>query len=238
MLILLPPSETKAAGGVPDGLDVSFPQLDLVRYALMDDLAALSVPVMVEALKVPKSKVVEAEENVGLRGGLVMPAIYRYTGVLYDALGADSLSDVALGRLAVGSALFGVVRAGDMIPRYRVSASSKVPARDGSVPTMRARWGSSVSGVLAECGFVVDLRSGAYEKLGPCPGAVTVRVESVGVDGGRKVVSHFNKFYKGQLARALAVGPEVDDVVGVVDVARAAGFEVEVAGRQLTLVVR
>ncbi|PZP00150.1 MAG: peroxide stress protein YaaA, partial [Corynebacterium urealyticum] len=35
--------------------------------------------------------------------------------------------------------------------------------------------------------------------------AVTVRVESVQPDGSRKVVSHFNKHYKGLVARELAL---------------------------------
>lgn len=237
MLILLPPSETKAPGGEADGIDVSFPALDAVRGELLADLASLDVATMMDALKIPKTKEAEARENLTLREGLVMPAIYRYTGVLYDALDADSLPDEALQRLAIGSALFGVVRAGDMIPRYRVSGGSKVPARDGSVPTMKSRWGTAISDVLQECGFVVDLRSGVYAKLGPVPGAVTVRVESVQSDGSRKVVSHFNKHYKGELARVLALGPQVDSVAGVADVASNAGMRVEVTGDEVTLVV-
>ena len=155
-----------------------------------------------------------------------MPAIERYTGVLYDALDASTLSDAALARLAVGSALFGVVRAGDLIPRYRVSGGSKV---DGK--TMKAWWGTTVTDVLSEQGFVVDMRSGAYQQLGPVPGALTVRVEQA--DTG-KVVSHFNKQYKGELARALAPhdATSADDVA---DIASAAGFDVAVDGTLLTM---
>lgn len=237
MLILLPPSETKAPGGEYDAMSVSFPVLDSVRASLFDDLSAMDVDEMMALLKIPKTKREEAVENQSLRSGPVMPAIYRYTGVLYDALDPETLPDEAVSRLAVGSALFGVVRAGDMIPRYRVSASSKVPSADGSLPTMRARWGSAISEVLAREPFVVDMRSGAYEKLGPVDGAVTVRVESVAPDGSRKVVSHFNKHYKGLLARALARGPEVASIGEVAEVARAAGYVVETDGLMLTLVV-
>ncbi|OFT29024.1 hypothetical protein HMPREF3170_07630 [Corynebacterium sp. HMSC08D02] len=237
MLILLPPSETKAPGGERDAMSVSFPALDSVRASLFDDLSAMDVDEMMGLLKIPKTKREEAVENQSLRTGPVMPAIYRYTGVLYDALVPETLPDDAIRRLAVGSALFGVVRADDMIPRYRVSASSKVPAADGSLPTMRARWGSAVSEALSKEPFVVDMRSGAYEKLGPVDGAVTVRVESVAPDGSRKVVSHFNKHYKGLLARALACGPEVASIREVAEVAEAAGYAVEVNGLVLTLVV-
>ena len=146
--------------------------------------------------------------------------------MLYDALDVSTLGDPALSRLAVGSALFGVVRAGDLIPRYRVSGGSKV---DGK--TMKAWWGSLVSDVLGEQGFVVDMRSGAYQQLGPVPGALTVRVEQA--DTG-KVVSHFNKQYKGELARALAPH-DATSAEDVADIASAAGFDVSVDGTLLTM---
>lgn len=226
MLIVLPPSETKAPGGTDAAMSLSFPSLDAVRTSLIDVLTATDVDIQMRELKVPAGKRAEAEENLALRAAPVMPAIQRYTGVLYDALDAPSLPDEALARLAVGSALFGVARAGDLIPRYRVSGGSKV---DGK--TMKAWWGSLVSDVLGEQGFVVDMRSGAYQQLGPVPGALTVRVEQA--DTG-KVVSHFNKQYKGELARALAPH-DATSAEDVADIASAAGFDVSVDGTLLTM---
>ena len=226
MLIVLPPSETKAPGGVEAPTALSFPSLDPVRTSLLDALTATDVDTQMSELKIPAGKRAEAEENLALRAAPVMPAIRRYTGVLYDALDASILADEALSRLAVGSALFGLVRAGDLIPRYRVSGGSKVGGK-----TMRAWWGTSVSDVLAQQDFVVDMRSGAYQQLGPVPGALTVRVEQA--DTG-KVVSHFNKQYKGELARALAphAATSAEDVA---DIASAAGFDVSVDGTLLTM---
>lgn len=226
MLIVLPPSETKAPGGVAAPMALSFPSLDPVRTSLIDVLTATPVDTQMSELKIPAGKRADAEENLVLRSAPVMPAIRRYTGVLYDALDAASLSDAALSRLAVGSALFGLVRATDLVPRYRVSGGSKVGGK-----TMKAWWGTSVSDVLAQEDFVVDLRSGAYQQLGPAPGAVTVRVEQA--DTG-KVVSHFNKHYKGELARALAPhnAASADDVA---DIAASAGFDVALDGMQLTM---
>ena len=226
MLIVLPPSETKAPGGTDATMSLSFPSLDAVRTSLIDVLTATDVDTQMRELKIPASKRAEAEENLALRTAPVMPAIQRYTGVLYDALDAPSLPDEALSRLAVGSALFGVVRAGDLIPRYRVSGGSKVGGR-----TMKAWWRTSISDVLGEQGFVVDMRSGAYQKLGPVPGSVTVRVEQA--DTG-KVVSHFNKQYKGQLARALAPH-DATCADNVADIASAAGFDVALDGTLLTM---
>ena len=207
-------------------MQLSFPSLDPVRTLLLDALTATDVNTLMHELRIPAGKRAEAEENLTLRSAPVMPAIQRYTGVLYDALDAASLSSDALSRLAVGSALFGVVRAGDLIPRYRVSGGSKLGGK-----TMKAWWGSAVTEVLAEEDFVVDMRSGAYQQLGPVSGAVTVRVEQA--DTG-KVISHFNKQYKGELARALAPH-DAASAEDVSDIAAAAGFDVALDGTLLTM---
>ena len=226
MLIVLPPSETKAPGGTDAAMQLSFQSLDPVRTLLLDALTATDVSTLMHELKIPAGKRAEAEENLTLRSAPVMPAIQRYTGVLYDALDASTLADEALSRLAVGSALFGLVRAGDLIPRYRVSGGSKLGGK-----TMKAWWGSAVTEVLAEEDFVVDMRSGAYQQLGPVPGAVIVRVEQAATG---KVVSHFNKQYKGELARALAPH-DASSAGDVADIAAAAGFDVALDGTQLTM---
>lgn len=232
MLIVLPPSETKAPGGSGPALDLeglSFPTLTPVRSALIDELSGLEVADAMAVLGISEKLRPEAEANRELRTSPTMPALHRYTGVLFDALSAPTLPELAWDRLAVGSALFGVVRAGDLIPRYRLSGGTKLDER-----TMRSRWGRLITEALAEEDFVVDLRSGAYQQLGRVPGAVTVRVEKDG-----KVVSHFNKHYKGELARVLAMSPDTpESVADVAEIARSAGMGIGAfSGFQLTLVV-
>ena len=232
MLIVLPPSETKAPGGSGPALDLeglSFPTLTPVRSALIDELSGLEVTDAMAVLGISEKLRPEAEANRELRTSPTMPALHRYTGVLFDALSAPTLPELAWDRLAVGSALFGVVRAGDLIPRYRLSGGTKLDER-----TMRSRWGRLITEALAEEDFVVDLRSGAYQQLGRVPGAVTVRVEKDG-----KVVSHFNKHYKGELARVLASAPvAASSAADVVDIARAAGLHISpTSATELTLVV-
>ena len=60
-----------------------------------------------------------------------MPAIDRYTGVLFDALDAPSLDadarEFARETVVVHSALFGLVGALDEIPAYRLSHDSRLP---------------------------------------------------------------------------------------------------------------
>jgi uncharacterized protein len=138
VIVLLPPSETKRTGGDGPPLRLealSFPALQPLRAELIDELAALAAdaPSCRRALGLSASQDVEIERNLALWESPTMPAIDRYTGVLYDALDIESLRGTAVfrarARLAVGSALFGLVRADDPIPAYRLSATSKLPGR-------------------------------------------------------------------------------------------------------------
>lgn len=242
MLIVLPPSETKSFGGDHPPLDwdsLSFPELNSVRKQIAADLVALDDPFTV--LGISDKLAAEVEANQQLLTSPTAPAILRYTGVLYDALSAGTLPNEALQRLAIGSALFGVVRAGDLIPHYRLSGGTKLPTRSSSTtPTLKPRWGGLITEVLSSADdLVVDLRSGTYQQLGRLKTAITVRVESVQPDGTRKVVSHFNKHYKGELARVLALSEQdptsIDEIAAI---AHAAGMTVEITSpTALTLVV-
>ncbi|MBC7460007.1 MAG: peroxide stress protein YaaA [Thermoleophilia bacterium] len=239
MLIVLPPSETKADGGdgPPLQLDaLSFGELTPVRERVARTLARASEHpkrAMV-ALDLGPTQVGELQRNVDLHRAPTRPAIERYTGVLYDALDVASLTvnerARANERLAVCSALFGLVRAGDRIPAYRLSAGSKLPR----IASLAAIWKPRLQRVLASAasdGLVIDLRSGAYRSLAILPGAITVRVLTERVDGTRGVVSHSNKATKGLLARLLVQHVEpcltLHDVAAV---ARRAGLTVELQG--------
>jgi cytoplasmic iron level regulating protein YaaA (DUF328/UPF0246 family) len=246
VIVLLPPSETKRVGG--DGprlrLDaLGTPALAPLRAELVDELVALAADrsACQRALGLSDSQHHEIERNATLRSAPTMPAIVRYTGVLYDALEIESLRGAAAARararLAVGSALFGLLRADDPIPAYRLSATSKLPGR----PTLATRWRPLLEPVLAQLAsteLVVDLRSGSYAALGRLPDAVDVDVVSERSDGKRTVVSHFNKAHKGALARILAsTRSEPDDAGAVAAIARRAGMNVERRGNHLTVVV-
>jgi uncharacterized protein len=245
VLVLLPPSETKAAGGDGPPVDLAAltaPELTPVRTELVEALVKLAddVPAARAALGLSPAQDDQIARNAALWTSPTRPALERYTGVLYDALDARSLTRAqrarAGRRLAVGSALFGLVRATDPIPAYRLSAGSALPG----LPTLRSIWRPALGPVLAAVDeLVVDLRSGSYAALAPAPDAVTVDVLSERPDGNRSVVSHFNKAHKGRVARLLAsTTAEPVDVGRLVGVLRRAGLHVEHSGgRALTLVV-
>jgi cytoplasmic iron level regulating protein YaaA (DUF328/UPF0246 family) len=246
VIVLLPPSETKRAGGDGSALDLdalSWPELRPLREALVGELVDLAADPSScrAALGISTAQDAEIERNAALRSAPTLPALRRYTGVLYHALDVESLRSAeaarATARLAVGSALFGLLRADDPIPAYRLSAASKLPGQPG----LAVRWRPVLEPLLAEAArreLVVDLRSGAYVGLGRLAGAVKVDVVAEQPDGKRTVVSHFNKAHKGRLARALAAGrTEPDDAAGVATVARRAGMRVERDENRLTVVV-
>lgn len=237
MLILLPPSETKREGG-PEGtkLDekaLSFPELRGARRSAITATGQLArnLRAAATALKLGPKQAEEVRRNRVLRSSPVLPAIDRYTGVLYDALGAATLDDRARAfageHLAIGSALFGLVGALDEIPSYRLSYDSRLPG-----VALKKLWREPISGVLAaRSGLILDLRSEGYAALGPVPArddAVYLRVVSEGADGRRLALNHFNKSGKGAFTRQLLeAGIDHADVDGLLSWARDRGIRLD-----------
>ncbi|MFP5372496.1 MAG: peroxide stress protein YaaA [Actinomycetes bacterium] len=244
MLVLLPPSETKHAGGDGAPLDLgslTAPELTPVRSGLVEALVELAgdVPASRTALGLSAGQDDQIARNAALRTSPTLPALSRYTGVLYDALDVPTLTRAqrarAGRRLAVGSALFGLLGGDDPVPAYRLSANSSLPGR----PPLPALWRPALSPLLGGLDeLVVDLRSSAYAALAPVPGSVSVRVVSERPNGVRAVVSHASKAHKGRLARLLATTTsEPDDVDRLRRLLRRAGLHVEHdGGTALTMV--
>lgn len=240
MLIILPPSETKAHGGSGAPLnweELSFPALNPIRQEIAAELSSLPLDEAQKVLKLSEKLRGEAESNRELASSPTMPALERFTGVLYDALDSSTLPPAARQHLAVGDALFGLLRADDLIPHYRLSGGTKLGGK-----TLKSRWGTAITDELRALidahEFLIDMRSGTYQQLGKLKEASTVRVESVQEDGSRKVVSHFNKHYKGELARVLALqGESVSSLEDAARVAQQAGMSTELRDNELVFVV-
>ncbi|MGM1015945.1 MAG: YaaA family protein [Actinomycetota bacterium] len=213
MKILLPPSETKRVGGTGLPLDLrslAFPGLLDQRELVVEALVRLSgdVDQAQRVLKLSARQIEDIGHNGALRSAPTMPAVDRYTGVLFDALDAASLPGPTrrwLGaHVLIHSAPFGPVSALDPIPTYRLSAGTSLPG----VPPLRRLWSTAVTEAFAESGpdLVLDLRSEAYVALGPVPEQVrSAYVRVVADEGGHtRALNHFNKKSKGLLVRALA----------------------------------
>ena len=188
------------------------------------------------ALKLGATQRHEVERNRSVGASPLLPAMDRYTGVLYDALGAGSLDPAAREfageHVAIHSALFGLIAATDGIPAYRLSHDSRLPG----LP-LRRHWAARVTSSLASReDLVIDLRSESYVHLGPAPeSAWYVRV--VASDGGL-ALNHFNKHGKGEFTRAvLEAGIDHVSIESLVDWAASSGFAVRRSGRELELAV-
>lgn len=255
LLLLLPPSETKRDGGnaaftgelveSPEAGGLSWPEtFAATRELVASELHSLSHDreTARKVLKISEKQAeVELNRNRTLRSAPRMPALLRYTGVLYDALDAPTLTAPQLSwaahHVAVHSALFGLVGGGEGIPAYRLSAASRL----GGVAAAR-RWAPAASQALsAHRGLVVDLRSKAYAALGPVEAAerhVSIDVVSRSADGTVRSLNHFNKRGKGLFTRGLITrassqpdrAAALRDAEELADFCREAGWELEPTG--------
>ncbi|SDS29531.1 YaaA family protein [Actinoplanes derwentensis] len=231
MLILLPPSEgkTPAVSGSPvDPSSLWLPALAAARTRVLNRLVALcsrtserSIADSLKVLGLSDGQRGELARNTVLAGAPAAPASQIYTGVLYEALGPDTLQTGAqqwLNRTAVVfSGLWGVVRLGDHIPAYRCAVGVTLPAPIGGLtPYWKKVLKPALDEVTAQTP-VLDLRSGAYAAMWvPGGNAAALRVLHERVVGGvakRSVVSHFNKATKGRLVRELAAEQAAPDSV-------------------------
>ena len=191
--ILLPPSEGKAPGGEgppwSPGSGV-LPELDERRAAVL------------------------AAHAPALAGEPTMPAIERYTGVLYRELDWASLPAPARRRGAASvltvSGLWGVVAPPDPIPHYKLKMSASVQPLGRLSTWWRPALTEALAGHLR--GRIVwDLlpieHAAAWVPASvPVRRRITVRF----VDRRGATVSHWNKLLKGALVRRLLLQPVED----------------------------
>ena len=222
MLFLLPPSESKAQGGSPLGLDLvalTFggmqPARDLVFEASGLDQSLMTAP--------------------------TMPAIDRYTGTLYGAIHGRGLKGTptefnelnktererAKESVFIQSALFGLIPATNLIPFYKFSPNAKLPNLN-----LKKHWAEAHNVIWKrlEGQQVIDLRSKQYAELAPIPEHFdSLMVEVYDIESG-KAMNHFNKKAKGQFVRAFLLGADT-----LPEMAKAAKLKMELDGSALKL---
>jgi cytoplasmic iron level regulating protein YaaA (DUF328/UPF0246 family) len=242
VLILLPPSEGKAAPRRGRPLDLgslSFPALHEPRAEVLDALVTLCATAEPDeaaaVLGLGPTQTDEVRRNAGLASAATARADRVYTGVLYEALDVASLDAAAKrrasSRLAVVSGLFGLLRPSDHVPAYRLSGQVSLPG----LGPVAGHWGRHLAPAVegaASDGLVVDLRSSAYTPFWRPSKAAAGRVVTMRVlhevDGRRTVVSHFNKATKGRIVRDLLVDGSVLRRPGqLVDLLADLGWKVE-----------
>ena len=197
-VILVPPSEGKAPGGDGPGW----------KPGLMAD----------RALDRHRREVVRAAKATRAtpHRAPTLPAMERYTGVLYQELAWATLPEAARRRgdeqLRTISGLWGLVAPTDPLPPYRLKMTASLPGL-GRLSTW---WKPRLAPVLADLTrdrMVWDLLPNEHEaamdwSATDPAGRVTIRF----LDAQGKTVSHWNKLLKGSLVRWLLTeqpsGPE------------------------------
>lgn len=191
-----------------DLAELSFPELTPARADVALALSAVSEQHdALSRLGVGATLAHEVSRNTRLLHEPAAPAHTIYTGVLFDALGYASMTAAqqrkADSTVLVISGLWGAVRFDDRIPAYRLSMSVGLPG----LGKLASFWKPQLAHTLAQATaghLLVDCRSSSYAAAwAPDPQrtvAINVFTER---DGTRKVVSHFAKHTRGELARHL-----------------------------------
>jgi cytoplasmic iron level regulating protein YaaA (DUF328/UPF0246 family) len=244
MLILLPPSEGKAAPSAGEPVELGSlafaAQLGERRAALLDALERLpKVPAKraLEMLEISKGQAGEVAIDAALRAASAAPAAEVYTGVLYERLGLPGLPARARRQVLIASALWGVVRPEDRIPYYRFSAKARLKG----IGPLSAWWRDALAEAMPdEAGdLVVDMRSAAYAAAWKPKRATLLAVRAFSEVGAkRKPVSHMAKAVRGDVARALLLAKKAPaDPEAAATIAADAGFEVELSPGSLDVIV-
>ena len=217
-VLLLPPSEGKAPGGGGrpwSAAPHAFPELDADRRTVRDAVrAALAAgPAAAARLLGARGPLLEQAllDWEDLDAAPTLPALARYSGVVWSALDPGSLDRGARRRLAsrvlVPSGLWGLLAATDPVPAYRLKMGAGVPP----LGTLSAWWRPRITPLIdarAGGGWVIDLLPGEHAaSLDPAglTASRLLRVALVEDDGagGRRAAGHAGKHLKGLLARAI-----------------------------------
>ena len=208
---------------------------------MIDVLATLSADPVEAArvLKLSARQVGDIAANASLRTGPTLPAIDRYTGVVYDALDAGSLDHVArrwLGRhVLIHAAALGPVGALDKIPTYRLGATAAA-ARPAAAPPGLGRGGrrgaAGPSRVRSSSTCAPRRTSRSARSPSAIPSAY-VRVVGAGEDGTVRALNHFNKAPRASLVRTLAqTRPTVRTLRGPAALGRDGGHRADPRARR------
>jgi uncharacterized protein len=217
MLILLPPSEGKSE---PEGAEA----VDLDSLAFAEELGE------------QREKLIRAF-NSDLLKAPAAPAAEVYTGVLFKRLELPKLPAKARRRVLIASALWGFVRPDDRIPYYKFPPKTKLKG----IGAPAAYWRPALAEAMPdrEGELIVDMRSGAYTSFWKPKRATLLAVRAFTErDGERKAVSHMAKAVRGDVARALLQAKKPPkDPEGAAEIARDAGFTVELGDGSLDAIV-
>ncbi|HAS87814.1 MAG TPA: hypothetical protein DCS48_00665 [Desulfovibrio sp.] len=187
-IILIPPSEGKADGGSKAPLmsasGITTDLIEAIKKADPKKLYGLKAKALEKAIATNKEILISK----------TMPAIERYTGVVYAAIDYSTIKNKSDfdGKVLIVSGLFGLVSPTDLIPNYRLKIDKLKAAK---------LWLDCNSEQLKDK-FVIDLLPQAHKKAVKYTNGITV--EFVLKKAGKKMpAGHQGKYIKGRFVRWL-----------------------------------
>jgi uncharacterized protein len=199
VLILIPPSEGKSPQGHSKPLGDLNPNVRPVYDRLISHKESLS------RLYGVKDKALEEAKaaNASILTAPTMPAIERYTGVVYDGIDYVTMSEKGKEffntHVRIVSALFGLLKPGDLIPDYKLKIEKLDTAKHWQPIIYKELKGT----------FVIDLLPQAHEKA--VAYSQGFKVDFIVRRGGKAVAAgHEGKLIKGKFVRWLCENQVTD----------------------------
>ena len=206
MKILIPPSEGKANIKKPMDIkfgDTNFKYMDEVRRVIR----LLSLIGNTEIRSIYGTSQEKAElfhrQNQDAMNSRVCHAIDRYTGVVYDHIAWETLTEDAQDymdeHIGIFSGLFGLVTPRTLIPNYKLKMN---------VQALQYFWRPILTNILKEEELVIDLLPQVHRKSYDKKGVNVVEVEFLILNVNTQKTStagHYGKAVKGEFIRYMAL---------------------------------
>ena len=201
MKILIPPSEGKAKVRSQEILfkDTKF---KFAKYTqqIVDLLCLIENEDLTSVYGTTQDKAIMFHrQNQDVFNSKCVPAIERYTGVVYNHIDWASLSSKAKNymekHIIIFSGLFGLLTPDTLIPDYKLKMN---------VLSLKSLWGPIISDYLKNEDIIFDLLPQVHRKA-YTPNKNTVQVDFLVQSKGKtSAAGHFGKAVKGQFIRFLA----------------------------------
>lgn len=193
-LILIPPSEGKVVGGRGAPLKVLSPQVQAMYDRLVQFKGDVNDLYGVKGKALDKA----TAANRDVIKAPTLPAIERYSGVVYDGIDYSSLSKASKvflnAHVRIVSALFGLLNPQDVIPDYKLKIEKLDSAK---------YWKPIITQELKGC-FVIDLLPQAHQKAVHYEKGI--KIDFIFYKNGKLMpAGHQGKLIKGKFIRWLCV---------------------------------
>jgi len=225
LVLLLPPSEGKVAGGDGPAWSVDAgafgglaPERTRVANALRRHRGGTGRMLGATGSLLRTARAA----NLALVGAPTLPAWRRFSGVVWEHLGPATLGAAARGRARAGvivvNAVTGLAGWDDPVPDFRLKLSASVPP----VGNLATFWRTPLSSALHDRlrgHTVVDLLPNEHRAAwaADAGGGADRLVRPALATPDGKPAGHAGKAAKGRLARALLDAPDVDRTLATFD---------------------